>query len=78
MDPSSLDPNMGFTSIGIYLEVASDTENTGYDGNTNWGVKSFDVSGLQELQPIPEPSTYALIFGISSLVFTVFVRRKRR
>ena len=74
-------------SLGIYGAIFNDGKEVqqGDDGKfqnssdskywqeRNFGVAKFEVS---DLQAIPEPSTYALIFGISSLAFTTLIRRK--
>jgi len=49
-----------------------------YDPSPNWGSPGFDLQGVAVLNfgSIPEPSTYALIFGLFTFFFVI--RRKRK
>lgn len=47
------------------------------DSNDN-GIVTFDLDNVEVFGVIPEPSTYALLFGGFALAGALFVRRRRR
>ncbi len=84
----STSPTVDLTSVSALQNVDANTSITmrffasGQTATGGWGfISSTSVDGLSlggSVSAIPEPSTYAAIFGALALVGTVWHRRRQR